>query len=53
MGVHALLVQVVLSGNTGFEHTPVTGLHVPTAWHWSLAVHTTGFEGVHVPLWHV
>jgi hypothetical protein len=28
---------------------PVAGLHVPATWHWSLAVHTMGFEGVHVP----
>src|SRR5215510_10619759 len=35
--------QVVPSGAWGFEHVPFTGLHVPTRWHWSSAVHTTGF----------
>ncbi len=29
------------------------GSHVPATWHWSLAVHTTGFEPTHVPLWQV
>src|SRR5262245_14128306 len=28
------------SGFGGFEH-PVTGSHVPTSWHWSLAMHVT------------
>jgi hypothetical protein len=37
----------------GFEHAPVAGLHVPTSWHWSLALHVTGFEPAHTPLWHV
>ena len=30
----------------GCEQTPLAGLHVPTAWHWSCAAHTTG-----VPAW--
>jgi hypothetical protein len=34
------------------EHVPVDGLHVPTAWHWSLAVHVTGFDPVHTPVSH-
>ena len=33
----------------GFEQVPVAGLQVPTSWHELLAVHTTGFEPVHVP----
>jgi len=37
----------------GFEQTPVPVLHVPTSWHWSKAVQTTGFEPVQVPDWHV
>ena len=37
----------------GFEHSPVLVLHVPTVWHWSLAVHVTGLLPVHVPLWQV
>jgi len=38
---------------TGFEQDPVLVLHVPAVWHWSLAVHVTGFAPVHVPLWQV
>ena len=37
----------------GFEQTPVDVLHVPALWHWSLAVQTTGFAPVQVPLEHV
>jgi hypothetical protein len=33
----------------GLEHAPVLGLHVPTLWHWSSAVHTTELLPVHVP----
>jgi hypothetical protein len=36
----------------GFEQLPVWGLQVPALWHWSWAVHVTGFEPVQVPLWH-
>jgi hypothetical protein len=42
----------VPSGKLGFEHAPVPGSHVPAAWHWSLAVHTTGFPPLHTPVWH-
>jgi len=45
-------LQVVPFAAAGFEHVPVNGLHVPTAWHWSDAVHVTGFAPVHVPLSH-
>src|SRR5438094_920077 len=37
----------------GLEHTPVLVLQVPTSWHWSDAVQTTGLEPVQVPLWQV
>ena len=45
-------LQVVPFVAVGFEQEPLLGLHVPATWHWSLAVHVTGFEPVHVPLWH-
>jgi len=49
--VHALLsLHVVPFAATGFEQMPVEGLHVPAAWHWSEAVHVTGFAPEHVPL---
>ena len=37
----------------GFEQIPVAWEHVPTSWHASLAVQTTGFDPVHRPVWHV
>ena len=37
----------------GFEQVPFAGSHVPATWHWSLAVHVTGFEPVQTPVWHV
>src|SRR3989449_1055632 len=37
----------------GFEHVPVVGLQVPTVWHWSEAVQTTGLPPVQSPLWQV
>jgi hypothetical protein len=36
----------------GFEQVPVAVLHVPAAWHWSLAAQVTGFEPVQAPAWH-
>jgi hypothetical protein len=52
--VHGLpSVHDVPSASAGFEQTPVLVLHVPTEWHWSLAVHVTGFAPWHIPLWHV
>jgi hypothetical protein len=42
-------VHEVPSLTVGFEHVPLVGSHVPTPWHWSLAVHVTGFEPVHTP----
>jgi hypothetical protein len=41
------------SGLSGFEQTPVDGLQVPTAWHWSLAVQVIGFAPTQTPAWHV
>ena len=35
---------------TGFEHIPVLESQVPTTWHWSEAVQTTGLLPVHTPL---
>jgi hypothetical protein len=49
--VHAFpSLHVVPLALVGFEQTPVDGLHVPAVWHWSCAVHVTGFP-VQVPLW--
>jgi hypothetical protein len=44
-------LQAAPFGFTGFEQTPVPVLHTPASWHWSLAVHTTGFDPVHTPAW--
>jgi hypothetical protein len=46
-------VQAVPSVFAGFEQTPLFVSQVPAEWHWSLAAQTTGFDPVHVPLWHV
>lgn len=46
-------MQDVPSASAGFEHVPVLGLHVPALWHWSSAVHVTGFDPVQTPVWHV
>jgi hypothetical protein len=52
--VHALpSLHAVPSGAFGFEHAPVVGSQVPATWHESLAVHVTGLDPVHTPLWHV
>jgi hypothetical protein len=52
--VHALpSLQAVPFAWLGFEQTPVDVLHVPATWHWSDAEHTTGFEPVQAPAWHV
>jgi len=34
---------------TGLEQRPLEPLHEPTSWHWSDAMHTTGFAPVHAP----
>jgi hypothetical protein len=50
--VHALpSLQVVPLATVGFEHVPVLGLHVPAAWHWSLAAQVTWLPAVHTPAW--
>ena len=52
--VHALpSLQAVPFGFGGFEHAPVAGSQVPARWHWSCAVHVTGFAPTHAPFWHV
>jgi hypothetical protein len=33
----------------GLEHVPSSGSHVPTLWHWSLAVHVTVLALLHEP----
>src|SRR5258706_486367 len=52
--VHALpSLQVVPLAAGGLEQVPLAGLHVPATWHWSDAVHVTGFVPLHAPAWHV
>ena len=46
-------LQVVPFAAAGLEHCPVAGLQVPATWHWSAAVHVTGFDPAQLPLWHV
>lgn len=47
-----LSLHVVPLAAAGFEHVPLDGLHVPATWHWSLAVHVTGFEPEQTPAAH-
>ena len=42
-------LQTTPSGLEGFEQTPVEGSHVPVAWHWSVASHTTEFPPAQKP----
>jgi hypothetical protein len=52
--VHAFpSLQPVPSIFAGVEQTPVVVLQVPTSWHWSNAVHTTGLLPLHTPAWQV
>src|SRR5438093_498106 len=37
----------------GLLQTPDAGLQVPAVWHWSAAVHTTGFVPTQAPAWQV
>src|SRR5436309_1922079 len=37
----------------GLLQTPDAGLQVPAVWHWSAAVHTTGFAPTQAPAWQV
>ena len=41
--------QVVPFGFTGFEQTPVAGLHVPATWHESIALQTMGSAPTQTP----
>jgi len=45
-------LHAVVSGAFGFEHVPLAGLHVPTPWHWSSAVHVTGLAPAQTPAVH-
>src|SRR6266704_1002265 len=40
-------------GLAGLLQTPVAGSQVPAVWHWSAAVHTTGFAPTQAPAWQV
>jgi hypothetical protein len=52
--VHALpSLHAVPFAAFGLVQAPVLGLQVPAVWHWSLALHVTGFDPVQVPLWQV
>jgi len=46
-------LQAVPSAFAGLLHVPLAVLHIPTSWHWSLAVHTTGLPPVQLPVWQV
>src|SRR5205823_14513343 len=41
--------QPVPSGLAGLLQTPDAGLQMPAVWHWSAAVHTTGFPPTQAP----
>src|SRR3989454_15385 len=41
------------SALAGLLQVPVAGLQVPAVWHWSEAVHTTGFVPTQAPAWQV
>ena len=45
-------LHAVPFARAGFEQVPFAGLHVPAEWHWSSAVHVTGFDPVQTPAWH-
>src|SRR5437016_464002 len=48
--VHALAsLQLVPLGLAGLLQTPDAGLQAPAVWHWSAAVHTTGFAPTQAP----
>src|SRR5207245_2396302 len=44
-------LQLVPSALLGLEQVPLAGSQVPTSWHWSRAVQTTGFAPTQVPAW--
>src|SRR5207244_1899277 len=41
--------QPLPSGLAGLLQPPVAGLQTPAVWHWSAAVHTTGFPPTQAP----
>src|SRR5437773_994503 len=48
--VHALpSLQLVPLGLAGLLQAPDAGLQAPAVWHWSAAVHTTGFVPMQMP----
>src|SRR5207248_515796 len=52
--VHALAsLQLVPLGLAGLLQAPDAGLQTPAVWHWSAAVHTTGFAPTQAPAWQV
>src|SRR5438093_1184912 len=46
-------LQPVPLGLAGLLQAPVAGSQVPAVWHWSAAVHTTGFAPTQAPAWQV
>ena len=44
-------LQAEPSLRAGLEQTPLAGLQVPAAWHWSEAPQTTGFAPTQAPAW--
>jgi hypothetical protein len=54
LGVQESLLQLVLSADSAYVHTPVLELHVPgESWHAGGALQVTAVPAVHVPPWQV
>src|SRR5207249_770679 len=54
VGVHGVpSLQGAALGLAGLLQAPVAGLQVPAVWHWSEAVHATGFVPAQAPAWQV
>ena len=52
--VHRLpSLQTAPLGFAGLVHVPVALLHCPATWHWSCAVHTTGWKPTQTPTSHM
>src|SRR5437879_545986 len=52
--VHAFAsLQLAPLGLARLLQAPVAGSQVPAVWHWSAAVHTTGFAPTQAPAWQV
>ena len=45
----SISLQLLPFFKMGLEQVPVTVLHVPISWHWSLAMHTLGGPPTHKP----